>query len=308
MLFNFLVVSLGIIIIIILNLKYKTTYVNNAYFKEHFSNPKENVTKVSPQNIYDRFYANVYDELFDSDMKNEFECMLLNKDFISKNEKKKIKILDIGCGTGQHMKILNRYGYNMTGLDISKYMIKSAKKKLKSKNINFKLGDYHNTKLFKRREFSHILCLFFTIAYCKNLELFFKNINYWLTPNGFIFIHVVNRDKFDPVLERSSSLIPFFDPQRYSNKRNTKTKLHFTNFTYESDWNFDDKVTVFSEDFQFKDEPYSRTNKHIFKFYKQKEIINMAVKNGFKLVKVIDEFTIGFNYNYILCLQKKYGK
>ena len=289
------------IIIIYLILFLKRNKNNNHNYVEHFTTLHKIVRK-TPDDIYDKFYADTYDELFNSDTKNEFECMVINKDYLSKN--KNNNILDIGCGTGSHIKILSRYKHNLTGLDQSKFMIKHAKYKNNNK-ISFKIGDYHNSKLFKSKSFNNILCLFFTIYYCKNLNIFFKNCNNWLKQHGYLFIHVVNRNKFDPVLDKSSSLIPFFDPQRHTNTRNTKTSLTFNKFKYQSNWSFRPKSTYFIENFQFPE--ITRINKHYFNMYKQKDIIKTAEKYGFKLNKVYDELIIGYKYNYILVLQKIYG-
>ena len=260
----------------------------------------------SPDKIYDSFYANIYDDLLKSDIKNEFECLIIHKDFI-KNTKNP-KILDLGCGTGQHLRILSRYNHNLVGLDSSKYMLKCVKSKIKSKNIELKLGDFHQLSLFKKRTFTHILCLFYTIYLAKNITLFFKNCNTWLKPKGIIFIHVINRDKFDPILETSSSLIPFFDPQKHSNNRKTETILHFNKFEYITNWKFYKSYSIFSEKFKFKNKPMIRINNHKLIFYSQSYIKQIAKKEGFELIKIIDMMTIGFSYNYILCFQKKYGR
>ena len=102
-------------------------------------------------------------------------------------------------------------------------------------------------------------------------------------------------------------MIPFFDPQKHTNKRNTKTLLFFNKFSYHSDWIFLKKHSIFQENFKFKNEPFIRRNKHKLYYHKQKDIVKISKKQGFKLVKIIDEFTVGFSNNYILCFQKIYG-
>lgn len=257
--------------------------------------------------IYDNFYAEIYDQLFRSDLKNEYECLQIQKNYIKNWKDSKVKILDVGCGTGLHLKILNRYGYHVEGIDESPWMIKKAKKNC-PKGI-YKRGDFNNPKSYTPRRFTHILCLFFTIYYTNNLNKLFYNFNLWLQPKGLLFIHVVMKDKFDPVLERASSLIPLFDPQRHTDVRATRTQLEFKEFSYESDWDLTKKnKSKFKELFTFKKEPYVRENIHTFNLIDPKRIIKKANNNGFELIKAIDLFLVGHNNTYLMVFRKKYGK
>jgi len=67
----------------------------------------------------------------------------------------------------------------------------------------------------------------------------------WLTPGGFLAVHMVNREKFDPILPAGN---PFtiVSPQKYAKKRITTTTVKFDEFEYKS--NFDIKQTIESED------------------------------------------------------------
>jgi ubiquinone/menaquinone biosynthesis C-methylase UbiE len=51
----------------------------------------------------------------------------------------KEKVLDIGCGAGNHLLYLNRLGVDITGVDASPYMIDLARKRL-GKRCNLKTG------------------------------------------------------------------------------------------------------------------------------------------------------------------------
>ena len=59
-----------------------------------------------------------------------------------KKDKKRLKILEVGCGTGANLSFFIEEGFNTYGIDGSKVAIKLAKKKLKKekKNQNFLLG------------------------------------------------------------------------------------------------------------------------------------------------------------------------
>ena len=146
---------------------------------------------------------------------------------------------------------------------------------LKITTINFKIGDTQ-CKLFNNREFSHILCLFFTIYYSDNPNKLFQNFNYWIKPKGYLCVHLVYPKDFDPVLEKSSALIPLFNPQRHSHERVTKTSLTYNNFKYISDWEFKGSNVKFIENFIFKKNPRTRRNVHNFTMYSVKKYIKFA--------------------------------
>jgi 2-polyprenyl-3-methyl-5-hydroxy-6-metoxy-1,4-benzoquinol methylase len=94
-----------------------------------------------------------YEELFqDYSEKYEKESFTLGTkgevDFFEKeiNFEKRIKILDIGCGTGRHSLELARRGYMVTGLDLSRSMLSKAIKVAQKENlkINFLINDARN--------------------------------------------------------------------------------------------------------------------------------------------------------------------
>ena len=139
------------------------------------------------------------------------------------------------------------------------------------------------------------------------VEKVFKNFNFWLKPKGYLALHLVHPTKFDPVLEKSSSLIPLFNPQKHSETRQTNTTLHFSKFKYISDWKFDDSNVEFVENFVFKDNSKVVKNIHKFTMYKVSHYIKLLAKNGFKLIKIIDLSLANHEFNGIYLFQKIYG-
>lgn len=299
-----IIVCLALTIIYLIALIYKKMTVGDI--KESFVSNSEIVKKTGALEIYDSFYSDIYDQLFQSDLKNEYECVQMHKLYLKDWKGPKIKILDAGCGTGHHLRILKRYGHHVEGLDQSKHMLKKAKRQCPEAII--RQGNFDDPNVYEPRRFTHITCLFFTIYYSKNLTKLFKNFNRWLQPDGMLFIHVVVRDKFDPVLERASSLIPLFDPQRHNKERATHTQLEFKEFAYESDWDLSKTKSKFSEVIRFKKEPYARQHVHQFRLVNPKSIILRANNNGFELIKALDLFLAGHNNNYLMAFRKKYGE
>ena len=77
--------------------------------------------------IYDDFYAGVYDDLTYFQKKNEFEMGAINK---SAAVGKGSVVLDIGSGTGHHVAQLKEIGAgNAMGVDRSQSMVNVAQKK-----------------------------------------------------------------------------------------------------------------------------------------------------------------------------------
>ena len=87
-------------------------------------------------------YANKYDK----------ECFVQGTpgecDFIEEelNHDKKIRIIDVGCGTGRHSIELSKRGYSVTGIDLSESQLAKAKEKAKQFNLNidFQKHDVRN--------------------------------------------------------------------------------------------------------------------------------------------------------------------
>ena len=180
--FIFIAIFLLITAIIGYYWKKKELTVNEHFLSEN-TIIKENYT-----DIYDTFYSNIYDQLFNSNIKNEYEIYNIKKYALEPYKKQTdIYILDAGCGTGKHLKIIDKYQYPCIGLDNSIKMLEIAQKY--SPGIKLVNGDFHNKSVFKRRKFSHITCLFYTIYYTSNPKKIFNNFNYWLKPNGYFCVH-----------------------------------------------------------------------------------------------------------------------
>lgn len=66
------------------------------------------------------------------------------------NNKKNIKVLEVGCGIGILSNLLAKKGFKTYGFDISKTAIKKAKKKYKRKNLKFFVSNFDNLDLYQR--------------------------------------------------------------------------------------------------------------------------------------------------------------
>ena len=252
--------------------------------------------------IYDLFYSNIYDELFRSTARNQYEVLQIRELILSKYKLGPINILDLGCGLGHHVDLFTQYKYNCVGLDISKHMLNIAK--VKYPLLEFKQGNMTDRNLYTPGSFSHITCFFYSVYYVEDILLLFSNVNTWLSKGGHFIIHVVDKRKFDPVLEKGSGLIPLYNPQRFGHK--TQTQLTFNTFKYTADWNLSKVPVIFSEIFKFN-EGQVRKNFHKLYMYTMKKIVDTAEKAGFKLTNTVDLALVNQTYNYLFCFEKKHN-
>lgn len=249
--------------------------------------------------IYDDFYASIYDHLVFSGAKNNYEIgTIIN---IS-NPVKASVIADIGCGTGHHVKLLSEKNLNVIGIDKSPYMIEEAKRKFPGGE--FKIGDALNHGLFQQNSLTHILCLYFTIYYMKDKQQFFNNAISWLQPGGYLFVHLVDRETFDPILPPGNPLY-IVSPQKYAKERITSTKVTFNDFVYSSDFKLDkDKdIAIFDEKFKFND-GHIRKQEQVLYMEDTSAIINQAQNSGFILQSKSDMVKCGYDRQYLYVFVK----
>ena len=181
-------------------------------------------------------FIQIFMIIYSTGTKNQFEIYNINNILLLiKNFKKsELKFLDLGFGTGGHLNVVDKYKFDNAGVDKSMKMGKART----NNPLPLVKGDFHNKSTFNNREFTHVCCFFYTVYYSDQPDKLFKNVNYWLKPKGYFCLHLVDKSKFDPVLERASRLIPLFNPQKHSHDRVTKTKLKFNKFNYIADWDF----------------------------------------------------------------------
>lgn len=268
--------------------------------QEYFTQKEKFIVKTGNE-VFDKFYVDIYDDLVYDKTKNIFEIGEIQT--ITKLNPKTSRILDIGCGTGHHCKMWSNKGYNITGLDNSKHMIKSCSRKYPT--INFELGNATDTMLFTGGSFDLIQSLYFTIYYLQDKRLFFENCYQWLKPGGYLAVHLVNRDMFDPMLDAANPLY-IVSPQKYAKERITESVVKFNDFKYKANFTLHKEKSKAEFVETFKHDTTGKVRKNIHEFYMptQKEILSMAKDCGFNLLGKIDMVTAQYEYQYIYLLQK----
>ena len=205
--------------------------------REGFTLSKKYVEK-NGNEVFDDFYATMYDSLYKSTAKDNFELLSIEDNTVLK---KTSKILDVGCGTGNLVGYYNKKGYNIIGIDTSSAMIEKSKEKFPE--ADFRRANVTDTITFQPNTFSHITCMFFTIYYIENKGRFFSNCIEWLKPGGFLVLHLVDRERFDPIVPAADPLVGI-SAQKHTDKRITKSYVKFNDCEYKANFHLNNSKNL----------------------------------------------------------------
>ena len=297
-----------IVLIICFIIVFSNKFLKNSFNKEGFVERKGSFIRKTDEDVYDDFYVDMYDDLVYNDVKNKYE---VERIFKSDTSNSQYKILDIGCSTGHHVRLLTNSNAEVVGIDNSPAMIKKAQKNYP--DLHFKLCDALNTMAFPSDTFTHITCLYFTIYYIKNKKLFLENCFNWLEPGGVLILHLVDMYNFDPIIPISTS-VPY-NRSDSSKDRTTESKVKFDTLDYKSDFNIDKSIdansinldkpnAVFKETIKLKDPKSVRVNVHNLYMSSQNSVLALAREIGFSLQSQTEMKDIQYDNNYLYILQK----
>lgn len=220
--------------------------------------------------------------------------------------KKGAEILDVACGHGRHAIALARQGYQVTGLDFSKYFIDLAKKETKTQgvNVHFIQGDMRQLSFVNK--FDAITNMFTSFGYfdseCDN-ELVLLKISRALKANGQFMIDINNGmrtlvrlvqiGQVDP----ETRLLVHVARARLSNGLFVETKEEFDPMTMRwamtRRWEEDGRQRSY------------RTNVRLFSL---PELSNMMRRNGLRVKKVWGDFhgaPFSFDAHRLIVLARK---
>ncbi len=129
-----------------------------------------------------------------------------------------------------------------------------------------------------------------------------------MEPGGMLFIHGVNKKKFDPVLDSANPFIAF-SMQKYAKKRITKSNVTFDKFNYSADFQIGDgNFAEFRETFAFKENDRltgkKRKQTHKLRMPDIADLVAEVEQIGFVYKEYIDLTAIGYEYQYIFCFTR----
>jgi SAM-dependent methyltransferase len=265
-------------IVMIFIMFYNKKYANSNK-KEGFTQKDRFVAKYNG-NVYDMFYAQIYDELHMPKKRIPFEIDTIIK---TTQASETSRFLDVGSGTGNVVNELQDLGYDAYGVDKSEAMIEYSKTKFP--NTNTKCGDIMNSMLYDRAVFSHILCLYHTIYGIENKLEFFRNCYFWLKAGGSLVIHLVDPKKFDIHIPAEKHPI-YGSPQHAHKTRDTQTNVKFEGFDYKAQYIPDkksNKSISFVETFTDNVTGNIRQNEQTLYMEEIEDIVTLARRAGFIL-------------------------
>jgi len=298
---NLYFLRLVIIIAIILLLVIISKQMQNPVIRDGFTQKEQFVCKQN-ENANDQFYADIYDSLHNTKKRSQKE--LINIIEMTEPSSEHSTFLDVGCGTGYIVNELNEAGYDAYGIDKSKDMLTYAQ--LSYPDSEYIYGDVLDSMQFEKSTFTHILCTYFTIYSIDNKTQFFRNCYFWMKPNTYLVLHLVDTDKF-------TNMIPY--NETYNEEKSTGSHRKITSTAMFSDYEYkcsciipkdnNEQGSQFNETFVDMETNHIRQNE--FKLYMESidHIIKTASKNGFIIKGKVDmQSSNGDKNQYLYILER----
>jgi SAM-dependent methyltransferase len=225
-------------------------------------------------NIYSEYYDLLYQE---KDYQKETNYII---DLLSKHKILNSSILEFGSGTGKHGLLLSQKGYSVHGVELSKDMVRRAKKHPK---FTCQQGDIAKVKIDK--SFGVVISLFHVMSYQttnNQIKAVFENASNHLSSNGLFIFDIwyspavsyqkpavrVKRVKNDKL-----KIIRIAEPKCYPNKN--LVDVEYTFFVKNLD---DNLITEFKEN-------------HSLRHFSISEIDNFAKTYNFKRIDAHEYIT-----------------
>lgn len=116
------------------------------------------------------------------------------------------RVLDLGCGTGEHSRRLAAAGFEAVGLDASESMLEKAREEPLPDNLRFVLGDMRDLGRAVDGTFGGALCLGNALPHLlrdDDLRRFASGLRERLLPGAPLILQILNYDRIFAQNERS---------------------------------------------------------------------------------------------------------
>ena len=223
---------------------------HSDWFKKWFSN---------------KLYLKIYQHRDDIDAKHLIDLIQRTVPTYSRE-----KILDLACGAGRHSFELARRGFDVTGIDLSSFLIKEARKITRSApeqglKLNFEIKDMRSFDFHSK--FDLIVNLFTSFGYFENDEENFSVIEHvWksLKTSGYFVLDFLNPVYLTKNLVKRSI-------NKYENMHITQSRKIENGFVEKKI-----KITDGNETSEY----FER-----LRLYNDKDLSQMFKRSGFKIIK-----------------------
>lgn len=173
-------------------------------------------------------------------------------------------VLDVGCGTGTHMHLLEQAGFACNGIDLNQEMLDIASTKVAGhvscKDMtDFSLGKTYDALICMFAVFNHILE---TAHAQKTLSCFQQHLN----PGGIVLIDLHN-------------------PQTSGKKENT-----FGTVTHMMKWHYDPKTRIEKSEVTFSVDGKKYNDHHTMRIYTVDEMHSMMEQAGFSKITAYEDY------------------
>ena len=143
--------------------------------------------------IFDK-EAKMYDDWYKTKLGNFVDKVETKCVFDLFKVRKGMKVLDVGCGTGNFSIKLAKMGCEVIGIDISEEMLKVAKDKAKKEGLNIKFYnmDVYDMK-FEDNCFDGVISVT-AFEFLKDPDKAIEEMFRVLKPKGYLLIGTINKD------------------------------------------------------------------------------------------------------------------
>lgn len=277
-------------------------YVDDSdllYETEGFSQDEEYVYKKG-DDVFDRFYIEILDEIYRNTISFPLEIEHIIK---TTHPDRNSKILNLSSNTGLFVNEFKKYNYKVFGCENSQNMINYSNEMYPSSTII--KGNINTPMLFNNNSFTHIVCNNFNFYRFKNKDKVFKQCFYWLKPNGYLILHLINPHKFDTIMPIAKPVF-YKNIQKWCDNRITKCEVNFIGFKYKSEYDYNNNNSlILKEKFTDKGSNNIREQEREYYIESLKNIEKLAQLNNFHLHSKAKMTKInGDEYQYIYIFEK----
>ena len=221
-------------------------------------------------------YLKVYSHRNEEDANNLLNLVLNNIP-----QKENYKVLDAACGAGRHSLPLALKGFDVTGFDLSKTLLKVAKINSAELDLDIKYVCSDIRYVNFNAKFDLILNMFTSFGYFENDAenfMFFENAREFLNIDGIFVLDYFNKNYLE------NNVIPY--SERVTEGRLIRENREIKNGKIIK------KIKIQNNDKLY--EYYESV-----KLYSRDEIVNVFNKLGYKLINEFGNY-LGHNFNYDL--------